>query len=243
MFKCSSCGFDNPIESVFCRECGSELEIEFVKSKNFKKKKSKAIPFLKNVISSLVLLFVFLILAGLFWSTGFRTPYELTANQKKNIDARYETFNTKILENKTSGYSLSLNASELSYLYNKDLLSSSSNSENSETVTNVGFNITEDKKITSIMKSTFLGFIPVRLQFTGNFEVIKTMKDEVENIEIKYNIDNVKLGHIPLCITAIEEMFVNRYKYIFKAKKIATLVDSIGSLSIDQDSKLTIIQK
>jgi len=64
MINCQECGADNMVGAIFCRSCGAKLDLDEIRPETEMKKEASVAKNLKTIAGRIVVLVVFLILAG-----------------------------------------------------------------------------------------------------------------------------------------------------------------------------------
>ncbi len=244
MIKCKDCGNENPFEAVFCRECGTELDLEYIPPKKINRKVKDVGALVKKFISVGILLVIMLLILGLTVSAGLKEFPVLEGEDAEVASQRYEQMlavitkkdNKKDKKDIVKTYTFS--GPELTHLYKTKLLKGLTVTGGSSIIDEVVFHVDEidSSKICLIFKSKIGGVLSLRFELQGN---IVTNDNENSPIALKYDIKNAYIGYVPLSF--LSNSIQNKFSFMLNSPENTTLIlNNISSISIDDSNNFVI---
>jgi len=95
LLKCNECGHDNQLGAIFCRECGTKLDVEKMRPKIEEKSNFSPAALIKKIIS-IVLLLILIIILGLMFFPESVSSYELDGKEQEKVDKNFQSLINKI---------------------------------------------------------------------------------------------------------------------------------------------------
>ncbi len=257
MLKCQDCGNKNPFEAVFCRECGVELDLEYIPPKKTKKNIANFGLLIKKLISVAILLVIVIFILGLTVTTGLKDFPSLEDDEATVAIGRYAQMLAVIKSNDASKKSedkkdvvkqYTFSGPELTHIYKEKLLPGLTITGNS-LINDIVFHIDEmeSDKVFIIFRSKLGKVLPLRFELKG---ILSPNDNEKSPIAIKYDIESTRIGHIsskwvslgytPL-LDYISTTIENKFSFMLKSPEdIKDILKNIKSISIDDSSNFVI---
>jgi ribosomal protein L40E len=252
LVKCPECGHENQLGAIFCRNCGTKLNIEELRP-TVKDKESgfKIGSFIRKLVALVILLALVGILAGLFVPYGFK-EYPVLADEETIASIKDKMDFIQIEANGGLGKGrYAFTPEEASYLYNTVFLDKMAEGGSSYNIGKVNFEVGVDNTVWIIMDSKMFGKVPMRFQIRG--EVIQVEPSEEETgkkdekgkkilpLTLGFKVLEAKMGHL-----SIPQFLQNKV-----TEKFDILVDSnvrkvlcaIADIKVNEEGSFVITMK
>jgi hypothetical protein len=219
MIKCEECGHDNPLGSIFCRECGEKLDIDNIKPSLQPKAKANIVNLVRNIIGGIIFLIVLYVVASM------AVP-EAPINGKLDEDAqkvatqKLDSLLAKI-KGKFGDEKYVFSPDEVTYLYNTQLTQADDTENTSYETGDVYFSLWGEQVIV-LMQSTFLGMLPV------SFSVKGTIPEDSTDLFIL----NAKVGHYSVP-SFLKNMVIKKFHGVTAPSSVQDVLKGVSSFTIE----------
>jgi hypothetical protein len=219
MIKCEECGHDNPLGSIFCRQCGGKLDIENIKPTLEPKSKMNIINLVRNLIGGIILLVV-------VWIIGSMAIPQSSVNRildedgMKKADEKLDFLLAKI-KGKFGENKYTFSPDELTYLYNAKLTASETGDEQSYQIGNVYFS-TWGEQVVILMETKLLGVVPVSFSIKG------TIPENSTDLFVL----NAKIGHYSVP-RFMRNIVLDKFKAAAEPSSVQQIVNGVSSFAVE----------
>ena len=188
LLKCNECGHDNQLGAIFCRECGTKLDVEKMRPKVENKTEKDIAGLVKNIIAIVVLL-TLVIVFGLLFFPQSGSSYELTAEEKTKTNAKLEKLIKRINGDTYSDAKYVFTPDEVTYAFNNKLTGESGEGEEGEEeedTNKLTISLDVYDNIVLTLETKIFGAIPASFGLNGY------LVDE----KLDLNVTSAKMGHL-----------------------------------------------
>jgi len=219
MIKCEECGNDNPLGSIFCRQCGAKLDIENIKPTLAPKSKMNIINLIRNIVGGIVLLVV-------FWIVGSMVIPQSPVNRvldedgMKKADEKLDFLLAKI-KGQYGPEKYTFSPDELTYLYNAKLTSSETGDEQSYQIGNVYFS-TWGEQVVILMETKLFGAVPVSF----------TIKGTIPENSTDLFVLNAKIGHYSVP-RFMRNIVLDKFKAAAEPSSVQEIIKGVSSFAVE----------
>jgi hypothetical protein len=184
--KCNECGHDNQLGAIFCRECGTKLDVEKMRPKVEVKIERNIGGMVKNIVAIVVLLSLALMIGAMFYPQS-GASYELTEAEQTKTDAKLEKLINKIEGDTYSDATYVFTPDEATYIFNEKLTEKAKDGSSGYAIDKLHIGLDAYDNIVLVAESTLLG-MPVSFGLSG------FLVDDKLNLEIT----SAKMGHLSI---------------------------------------------
>jgi len=219
MIKCEECGHDNPLGSIFCRECGGKLDIENIKPTLDPKSKMNVVNLVRNLVGAIVFLVVVWIIGSMIIP---QSPVNRILDEKGRAvaDEKLDFLLAKIKE-KYGPDKHTFSPDEVTYLYNAKLTESEQGDDSSYQIGNVYFS-TWGKQAVILMQTKLMGIVPLSFSIKGTIP---------ENSTDFFIID-AKIGHYSVP-KFMRKFVVDKFKAAADPVSVREIIDGVSSFAVE----------
>lgn len=187
LIKCLECGHDNQMGAIFCRDCGTKLDMEAIKPKAESKIKLKVGGLIRNIISIAVLLVVFYILGMMFYPQS-TTSVALSEDDGIKASEKFKAMVGK-MQGKFGDKKYIFTPDEVTYIYNNDMTESAEGADaGSYAIENMYFTLDPRNFIHIMIQSKLAGKVPVTFALKGS----------IIDDSVQFSVISAKMGHLSM---------------------------------------------
>jgi len=219
MIKCEECGNDNPLGSIFCRQCGAKLDIENIKPDLEPKSKMNIISLVRNIIGGIVLLVIVWIIGSMVIPQS-PVNHILDEEGQKKADEKLEFLLAKI-KGKFGENKYTFTPDEVTYLYNTKLTASETGDDQSYQIGNVYFS-TWGEQVVILMETKFLGVMPVTFSIKG------TIPENSTDLFVL----NAKIGHYSVP-KFMRKLVLDKFKAAAAPSSVQNIIKGVKSFGVE----------
>ena len=243
LMKCQKCNHENQLGSIFCRGCGSKLEVEQFRPKVEHASNGFNVGSIVSKIISFVIFMAFASLISMLLYPDDLSDYANISGEPaiKAAKAKCEAMQKKA-EQGFGDDSYTLTAQEATYLYNEVLAKASTTTATSggtapavtpatpdTSIEKIVFNIDSIGFVHIILKTKLFGQIPSSFEMKGS--IVNAQKKEEGKTAITFNAVEYKIGHMPVMF--IDNFVIDKFKPALESKKIEQLLKAISKVEIN----------
>lgn len=218
LIKCQKCGYENQIESIFCRGCGEKLDHSSLtpeKIESNSKKKSGSGHMLRNGITIVILAGIVFLLWQIFFPGNIPEYTESKASFQKEKRALERKKNT------------SFTPEQLTALFNSEILDNTGTKNDMYTVRHILFRGQGDQL--TILVYSALGKLPVVFTFNG-----KLNKSDAEEDKIAFKLHSLKAGDLTLAIPAMQKMFLHKFDGALRCEAVRNAFNEAENIEFSE---------
>jgi len=182
LIKCAECGHDNQMGAIFCRDCGTKLDIEAIKPKAENKIKIGGL--IRKIISIAILLVVFYILGMMFYPQS-TTSIALSEDDGIKASEKFKAMIGK-MRGKFGDKKYIFTPDEVTYIYNNDMTESEEG--DSYAIENMYFTLDSRNFIHIMIQSKLAGKIPVTFSLKGS----------IIDDSVQFSVISTQMGHLDI---------------------------------------------
>lgn len=166
--KCDECGHDNQLGAIFCRECGSKLDVETFRPKiNDAKSANNIFGLIRRIVTGIILLILLYIIAAMFIPQSPSNEL-LTDDQQAKTTEKFKGMLSK-MNGSYGENSYVFTADEVTYLFNNEMTEETEGDVDaaSYAIENMYFRIDNRGFVHIMIQSKLAGKIPVSFAIKG----------------------------------------------------------------------------
>lgn len=187
LMKCNECGHDNQLGAIFCRECGTKLDVEKMRPKVEVKSEKDIAGIVKNVVAIVVLLSLLLTIVMMFYPQSGGS-YVLEEDEQAKAEAKLNKLIKKIDGDKYSESKYVFTPEEATYLFNNKLSGLTTEEGTGYAIDKLYITLDSYDNVFLIAESKLFGSIPTSFSLNGYLE-----EDKPE-----LTTTSVQMGHLSI---------------------------------------------
>jgi zinc ribbon protein len=233
LLKCNECGHDNQLGAIFCRSCGTKLDVETIRPKIDSKVTTNFFGIIRRVVTGIILLVLIYIIAAMFYPASPSSNI-LAEDQQTKASENFKAMLRK-MDGNYGETTYVFTPDELTYLYNNEMTESADPDADvgSYAIENMYFTIDSRNFVHIMIQSKLGGKIPVTFELKGIL-----VEDSVQ-----FNVLKTKMGHLGLP-NFIKAKIIEKFTPGTDEGVMKTILDSAASFKIENgDFMVTVKQK
>jgi len=229
LLKCQECGHENQLGAIFCRECGSKLDVDKMRPEvKDAKPKLNLVDLFKNLLA-ITVLGGLIIIGGLMFYPQTTVSPELDKEQITKADAKFQTVINKIKGEYVEDSTFVFTPDEATYLYNHKLTESAAETGAAYLIDKMSISLDAYDNVVFTAESKLFAAVPVSFQLTG------TLEDETMN----FQVTGTKMGHLNVP-KFLQKKIVDKFTPVISGS-IAEIINATEKITIeDGDFHITV---
>ena len=220
LIKCAECGHDNQMGAIFCRDCGTKLDMEAIKPKAESKIKVKVGGLIRNIISIVVLLIVVYIIGMMFYPQS-ATSIALSEDDGVKASEKFKAMIGK-MQGKFGDKKYIFTPDEVTYLYNNDMTEKVEGADaGSYAIENMYFTLDSRNFIHIMMQSKLAGKVPVTFSLKGSI---------IDN-SAQFAVLSTQMGHLSMP-SFLKGKIIEKFTPGINEGVIKTLLENSSSFEV-----------
>ncbi len=230
IIKCNECGHDNQLGAIFCRSCGSKLDVETIRPKVENKVSVNTFGIIRRVVTGIILLVLIYIIAAMFFPESTKSNL-LTEDQQIKATEKFNAMLGK-MKGRYGESSYVFTPDEVTYLYNNKMTEDTEADTGSYAIENMYFTIDARNFIHIMMQSKLGGKVPVTFAIKGR------MIDD----SVQFTVINSKMGHLSLP-KMINKKITEKFTSGTDKGVIKKIIDCSASFKIENGDFLVTVKQ
>lgn len=230
LIKCGDCGHDNELGAMFCRSCGTKLDVETIRPTVENKAAVNTFGIIRRVVTGIILLILIYIMGSMFFPET-TTSKLLTEEQQVKATEKFDALLAKI-GGRYGESSYVFTPDELTYLYNNKMTEDAPEDTGSYAIENMYFTIDARNFIHIMMQSKLGGKVPVSFALKGR------MVDD----SVQFTVIKTKMGHLSLP-KFIKKKIIEKFTPGIDEGVIKKIIDGSASFKIENGDFLVTLKK
>ncbi len=187
LIKCGKCSHENQLGAIFCRECGTKLDVETIRpqvkgsASNF-----NVFGIVRRVVGGVILLTLIYVMGMMFYPESPRSGV-ISGDQETKVKEKYNAILNR-LDGRYGEDKYVFTPDEVTYLHNNELTEKAVSDSGSYAIENIYFTIDSRNFIHLMIQSKFAGKLPV------TFAVKGVLLDD----STQFRVVNAKMGHFSI---------------------------------------------
>ena len=235
LIKCPDCNHENQLGAIFCRNCGSKLDIDKLEPKVTDKAGVSPFKIIRHIILLLLVLALIGLCGGIFAPMGYKNYTPPAEDQQKEINKEMSAIFKRIRQRIGRKFTFVFTPEQASFAYNSSFLEKIKEDQGSGYyIDDLIFDVDSNHKVNLILKTRLGGKIPVRFTLIGlptsNFD---------DDGSLGFQITGAKVGHIPVP-GALWHVVTEKFNTLTDGENISQLLKSIESVDIDEQNNFVV---
>lgn len=230
LMKCGECGHDNQLGAIFCRSCGTKLDVETIRPKMENKAAMNMFGIIRRVVTGIILLVLIYIIAAMFFPES-PTSNVLAEDQKTKATEKFKAMLGK-MDGRYGESTYVFTPDELTYLYNNEMTEKTTADAGSYAIENMYFTIDSRNFIHIMMQSKLAGKVPVTFELKG-----RLVEDSTQ-----FTVLKAKMGHLGMPKMA-QKKIIEKFTPGTDAGVMKKILDSAASFKIENGDFVVTVKK
>jgi len=198
LLKCTECGHDNQLGAIFCRSCGTKLDVETIRPKIENKVTMNIAGIIRRVVTTIILVALVYCLGAMFYPAT-PTNNALSEDQQTKASEKFKAMLAK-MDGRYGDKTYIFTPDEVTYLYNNEMTEDASAEENAkedaEEDADAGSYVIE-KMYFSLDAKSFI-HIMIQSKLAGKIPVTFGIKGIIVDDSVQFTVVKTKMGHLSI---------------------------------------------
>ena len=184
LLKCGECGHDNQLGAIFCRSCGTKLDVETIRPKMENKSAINLFGIIRRVVTGIIPLILVYIIGMMFYPENTSSS-ALAEDQQTKAKEKFKAMLGK-MDGRYGENSYVFTPDEVTFLYNTEMTEKTTADAGSYAIENMYFTIDSRNFIYIMMQTKLAGKLPVTFALKGRLADDST----------QFSVMKTKMGHL-----------------------------------------------
>ena len=239
LLKCNECGNENQLGAIFCRECGTKLDVEKMRPKVESKVEKNIAGLVKNIIAIVVLLTLAIVI-GLMFFPQSGSSYELTKEEQVKTNAKLQKLIKRLDGDTYSDAKYVFTPDEVTYAFNYKLTGNAKEAETGEdgeetggyTVDKMTISVDAYDNIVLILETKLFGALPVSFGLNGYL-----IDDKLD-----LKVTSAKMGHLSVP-GFLHKKIISKFTPVTTEGEIANIISGTSNVKVENGDFYITVKK